>query len=70
VKGAGLLEAHETILTHCHEDAAKVIEQGNDGANDLLWSPMSSGPVNCSPGSLPITLWTPPLVRANQPAAM
>ncbi|MCW2935321.1 MAG: protection protein [Actinomycetia bacterium] len=33
-----LLEAHETILIHCHEDAARVMEQGDDGTNDLLVS--------------------------------
>ena len=33
-----LLEAHETILIHSHEDAARVMEQGDDGTNDLLVS--------------------------------
>src|ERR1700761_1933405 len=33
-----LLEAHETILTHAHTDAAKVMAQGDDGSNDLLVS--------------------------------
>jgi len=33
-----LLEAHETILTHAHADAAKVMDQGDDGSNDLLVS--------------------------------
>jgi starvation-inducible DNA-binding protein len=33
-----LLEAHETILTHAHTDAAKVMDQGDDGSNDLLVS--------------------------------
>src|SRR5260221_3761681 len=31
-----LLEAHETILVHSHEDAARVIEPGDDGTNDML----------------------------------
>jgi starvation-inducible DNA-binding protein len=33
-----LLEAHEMILQEAHEAAAKVIEQGDDGTNDLLVS--------------------------------
>jgi starvation-inducible DNA-binding protein len=33
-----LLEAHETILIHSHEDAARVMEHGDDGTNDLLVS--------------------------------
>jgi starvation-inducible DNA-binding protein len=33
-----LLEAHETILVHAHEDAARVAELGDDGSNDLLVS--------------------------------
>jgi starvation-inducible DNA-binding protein len=33
-----LLEAHETILIHAHEDAARVMDQGDDGTNDLLVS--------------------------------
>lgn len=33
-----LLEAHETILIHSHEDAARVMEQGDDGTNDMLVS--------------------------------
>jgi starvation-inducible DNA-binding protein len=33
-----LLEAHETILVHAHEDAARVMDQGDDGTNDLLVS--------------------------------
>jgi len=33
-----LLEAHETILTHAHTDAARVMDQGDDGSNDLLVS--------------------------------
>ena len=32
-----LLEAHERILVHAH-DAARVLEQGDDGTNDLLVS--------------------------------
>ncbi|MBO0837996.1 MAG: DNA starvation/stationary phase protection protein [Actinobacteria bacterium] len=33
-----LLEAHETILVHAHEDAARAAEFGDDGTNDLLVS--------------------------------
>jgi starvation-inducible DNA-binding protein len=33
-----LLEAHEMILQDCHSAAAKVMEQGDDGTNDLLVS--------------------------------
>lgn len=33
-----LLEAHELILTDAHDAAARVIDQGDDGTNDLLVS--------------------------------
>ncbi|MET7638576.1 DNA starvation/stationary phase protection protein [Streptomyces sp. NPDC005438] len=33
-----LLEAHEMILTDCHDAAARTQEQGDDGTNDLLVS--------------------------------
>ncbi|HEX6450756.1 MAG TPA: DNA starvation/stationary phase protection protein [Trebonia sp.] len=33
-----LLEAHETILIHAHEDAARAAGFGDDGTNDLLVS--------------------------------
>jgi starvation-inducible DNA-binding protein len=33
-----LLEAHETILVESHEAAARVVELGDDGTNDLLVS--------------------------------
>jgi starvation-inducible DNA-binding protein len=33
-----LLEAHETILIHAHEDAGRAAEAGDDGTNDLLVS--------------------------------
>jgi starvation-inducible DNA-binding protein len=33
-----LLEAHELILTEAHDAAARVVEQGDDGTNDLLVS--------------------------------
>lgn len=33
-----LLEAHETILIDAHDAAAKVVQQGDDGTNDLLVS--------------------------------
>lgn len=33
-----LLEAHETILTDAHDAAARVVELGDDGSNDLLVS--------------------------------
>src|ERR1700756_5710009 len=29
-----LLEAHETILTHAHQDAARANDSGDDGTND------------------------------------
>src|SRR5258708_6094286 len=31
-----LLEAHEIVLTEAHDAAARVVEQGDDGTNDLL----------------------------------
>ena len=33
-----LLEAHETILTDAHDAAARVVEGGDDGSNDMLVS--------------------------------
>lgn len=33
-----LLEAHEVILIDAHDAAAKVMEQGDDGSNDLIVS--------------------------------
>jgi starvation-inducible DNA-binding protein len=33
-----LLEAHETILIHAHQDAARAAQSGDDGTNDLLVS--------------------------------
>ena len=33
-----LLEAHELILTHAHQDASRVQANGDDGTNDLLVS--------------------------------
>lgn len=33
-----LLEAHETILIHAHQDAARAASSGDDGTNDLLVS--------------------------------
>ncbi|MDT0344025.1 DNA starvation/stationary phase protection protein [Streptomyces sp. DSM 44938] len=33
-----LLEAHEAILTDCHDAAARAQEMGDDGTNDLLIS--------------------------------
>ncbi|MEV6816209.1 DNA starvation/stationary phase protection protein [Micromonospora sp. NPDC051296] len=33
-----LLEAHETILTDAHDAAARVVEMGDDGSNDMLVS--------------------------------
>jgi starvation-inducible DNA-binding protein len=33
-----LLEAHETILIHAHEDAARAARSGDDGTSDLLVS--------------------------------
>jgi starvation-inducible DNA-binding protein len=33
-----LLEAHETILIHAHEDAARAAKAGDDGTSDLLVS--------------------------------
>jgi starvation-inducible DNA-binding protein len=33
-----LLEAHERILDHAHQDAARAAQAGDDGSNDLLVS--------------------------------
>jgi starvation-inducible DNA-binding protein len=33
-----LLETHETILIHAHQDAARANDSGDDGTNDLLVS--------------------------------
>lgn len=33
-----LLEAHELILTECHDAATRTQELGDDGTNDLLVS--------------------------------
>ncbi|MFV0137507.1 Dps family protein [Streptomyces sp. HMX87] len=33
-----LLEAHELILAECHDAAARIQEQGDDGTNDILVS--------------------------------
>lgn len=33
-----LLEAHETILTDAHDAATRVVQEGDDGSNDLLIS--------------------------------
>ncbi|WP_433083633.1 Dps family protein [Dactylosporangium sp. CA-052675] len=33
-----MLEAHEMILQECHDAAGRVMEQGDDGTNDLLVS--------------------------------
>jgi starvation-inducible DNA-binding protein len=33
-----LLEAHERILIHAHEDAARATRFGDDGTNDLIAS--------------------------------
>lgn len=33
-----LLEVHETILIHAHEDAARAARSGDDGTNDLIVS--------------------------------
>ena len=33
-----LLEAHERILIHAHDDAARAAKSGDDGSNDLLVS--------------------------------
>lgn len=33
-----LLEAHERILNHAHDDAARAAQSGDDGTNDLLVS--------------------------------
>ena len=62
-----LLEAHETILTHAHQDAAKVMEQGDDGSNDLLVSDViRTGELQS--WFLAEHLVDTPLVRANQQA--
>jgi starvation-inducible DNA-binding protein len=63
-----LLEAHETILIHAHEDAAKVQEHGDDGTNDLLVSDViRTGELQS--WFLAEHLVDTPLVRASETAA-
>jgi starvation-inducible DNA-binding protein len=62
-----LLEAHETILIHAHEDAARVAELGDDGSNDLLVSDViRTGELQA--WFLAEHLVDTPLVRAAEPA--
>lgn len=43
-----LLEAHEIILTACHDAAARTAEMGDDGTNDLLVSQViRTGELEC-----------------------
>jgi starvation-inducible DNA-binding protein len=43
-----LLEAHEIILTDCHDAAARTVELGDDGTNDLLVSQViRTGELEC-----------------------
>jgi starvation-inducible DNA-binding protein len=62
-----LLEAHETILIHAHEDAARVAELGDEGSNDLLVSDViRTGELQA--WFLAEHLVDTPLVRAAEPA--
>jgi starvation-inducible DNA-binding protein len=63
-----LLEAHERILTHAHEAAARVQENGDDGTNDLLVSDViRTGELQA--WFLAEHLVDTPLVRSVEPAA-
>jgi len=62
-----LLEAHETILVHAHDDAARAAGNGDDGTNDLLVSGIiRSGELQG--WFLAEHLVDTPLVRAQKPA--
>jgi starvation-inducible DNA-binding protein len=63
-----LLEAHEWILVHAHDDAAWVAQQGDDGSNDLLVSDIiRTGELQA--WFLAEHLVDTPLVPASEPAA-
>jgi starvation-inducible DNA-binding protein len=62
-----LLEAHETILIHAHEDAARAARSGDDGTSDLLVSDViRTGELQA--WFLAEHLVDTPLVRADQTA--
>jgi starvation-inducible DNA-binding protein len=62
-----LLEAHETILIHAHDDAARAAKLGDDGTNDLLVSDIiRTGEMQA--WFLAEHLVDTPLVRASEPA--
>jgi starvation-inducible DNA-binding protein len=62
-----LLEAHETILIHAHDDAARAAQAGDDGTNDLLVSGViRTGELQA--WFLAEHLVDTPLVRAGEPA--
>jgi starvation-inducible DNA-binding protein len=63
-----LLEAHERILVHAHDDATRVMEQGDDGTNDLLVSDVIRTGERQA-WFLAEHLVDTPLVRASEPAA-
>lgn len=44
-----LLEVHETILIHAHEDAARAARPGDDGTNDVIIS--ACHPYRRAPGA-------------------
>jgi starvation-inducible DNA-binding protein len=61
-----LLEAHETILIHAHDDAARAAKLGDDGTNDLLVSDViRTGELQA--WFLAEHLVDTPLVRASEP---
>ncbi len=62
-----LLEAHETILIHAHDDAARAAQAGDDGTNDLLVSDViRTGELQA--WFLAEHLVDTPLVRVGEPA--
>ncbi len=62
-----LLEAHETILIHAHDDAARAAKLGDNGTNDLLISDViRTGELRA--WFLAEHLVDTPLVRASKPA--
>ncbi len=63
-----LLEAHETILIHAHDDAARAAKLGDDGTTDLLVSDViRTGELQA--WFLAEHLVDTPLVRASEPAS-
>jgi starvation-inducible DNA-binding protein len=64
-----LLEAHETILIHAHDDAARAARSGDDGSNDLLVSDIiRTGEMQA--WFLAEHLVDTPLVRSDEAAAI